>query len=179
MLSISPLLPQNMPISILIFSVSCSSQTAFVTQKNSKTSISTNKSVKSTGFHNQFLNQVNIVRAKSRQCGKKFFPAVPPLSLHSDLIQAAYKHSQDMFKHQFLGHTSSNGDTLAERMGKVKYSWQVVGENIAHNQNSIRQVIAAWLSSPGHCSNMMSADYTQTGVANVNKYWTQVYAAPK
>ena len=84
-----------------------------------------------------------------------------------------------MSKHQFLEHTSSNGDTLVERMQDVSYLWSAVGENIAHNQNSIGQVIEDWLSSPGHCSNMMSADYTQTGVANVNKYWTQVYATPK
>ena len=84
-----------------------------------------------------------------------------------------------MSENQFLEHTSSNGDTLIERLHNVNYLWSAVGENIAHNQNSIKQVIDDWLSSPGHCSNLMSDVYTQTGVALVNKYWTQVYAAPK
>jgi len=99
--------------------------------------------------------------------------------LNHKLSKAAQKHSQDMYRHQFLEHTSSNGDTLVERMKGVKYIWSAVGENIAHNQSSIGQVLDDWLGSPGHCSNIMSADYTQTGVANIHKYWTQVYAAPK
>lgn len=130
-------------------------------------------------FEQLFLSKVNVVRSRARKCGNKYFPATHALILNHSLTKAAYGHSKDMSKHQFLEHASSNGNTLAERMQDVKYVWRAVGENIAHNQNSIGQVIEDWLSSPGHCSNMMSADYTQTGVANVSKYWTQVYAAPK
>ena len=65
-----------------------------------------------------------------------------------------------------------------ERMQQIDYAWSAVAENIAHNQRTIAQVIQAWLSSPGHCSNLMSAEFTQTGVAVVNRYWTQVYATP-
>lgn len=137
------------------------------------------KAVPSTGFEKLFLSKVNIVRSKAKKCGDKYFPAAPALTLNHTLSKAAQKHSQDMSKYQFLEHTSSNGDTLVERMQDVNYMWSAVGENIAHNQNSIEQVIEDWLSSPGHCSNIMSADYTQTGIAIVNKYWTQVYAAPK
>jgi len=137
------------------------------------------KIITSANFEKIFLSKVNIVRAKARKCGDKYFPAAPALALNRTLSKAAHKHSQDMYKHQFLEHTSSNGDTLVERMQDVKYLWSAVGENIAHNQKSIGQVLEDWLSSPGHCSNIMSIDYTQTGVANVNRYWTQVYAAPK
>ncbi len=84
-----------------------------------------------------------------------------------------------MSENQFLEHASSNGDTLVERMQDVNYVWSAVGENLAHNQKTIQQVIADWLASPGHCSNLMSSDYTQAGVAVVNRYWTQVYATPK
>lgn len=133
----------------------------------------------SAEFEKLFLNKVNVVRSKARKCGDKYFTASHALILNHSLTKAAYRHSKDMSKHQFLEHTSSNGNTLAERMQGVNYAWRAVGENIAYNQKSIGQVIEDWLSSPGHCSNMMSADYTQTGVANVNKYWTQVYATPK
>lgn len=130
-------------------------------------------------FEKLFLSKINIVRSKARKCGDEYFPAAPALILNHTLNKAAHKHSQDMSKHQFLEHTSSNGDTLVKRMRDVNYLWSAVGENIAHNQSSIDQVIEDWLNSTGHCSNMMSADYTQTGIANVNKYWTQVYAAPR
>ncbi|MEJ2115163.1 MAG: CAP domain-containing protein [Gammaproteobacteria bacterium] len=121
---------------------------------------------------------VNNVRSKARMCGRKFFSAAPALDLNINLNKAAYKHSLDMYENQFLEHVSSNGNTLVERMQDANYSWNAVAENIAHNQKDIAHVIEDWLSSPGHCSNMMSADYTQTGVAQVNRYWTQVYAAP-
>lgn len=145
---------------------------------NNKASSKTN-SYSSNQFQQKFLQVVNQVRARARKCGEKYFPAAAALELNNNLNEAAYMHSLDMSKHQFLEHTSSNGDTLVERIQDANYAWRAIGENIAFNQNSIEQVIQDWLSSPGHCSNMMSADYTQTGVANVNRYWTQVYAAPK
>ena len=84
-----------------------------------------------------------------------------------------------LYKNKFLDHISSNGDTLADRAEKVNYKWRAIGENVAHNQRKIEQVLQDWLSSPGHCSNMMSSEYRHTGIAQVNWYWTQVYAAPK
>ena len=134
---------------------------------------------KASSIQHQFLIAVNSVRSKSRNCGQQKFPAAPALRLNNELNLAAYKHSLDMYENQFLDHTSSNGDTLVERMQQVDYLWRAVGENIAHNQKSIGQVIDDWLSSPGHCSNLMSDQYTETGVAQVQHYWTQVYATPE
>ncbi len=157
---------------VSVFLVSCASPQSATLENNVKAPITND-------FRHQFLQQVNIARAKGRKCGKEYFPAASPLILNDKLNQAAQKHSQDMFKHQFLEHLSSNGDTLAERIHKANYAWRAVAENIAHNQESIGQVVNDWLSSPGHCSNMMSRAYTQTGIAHINRYWTQVYATPK
>ena len=127
----------------------------------------------------QFLDKLNTIRAQGRECGDQYYPAVDALALNERLIQTAYRHSFDMSKHDYLDHISSNGDTLVERLQRSKYSWRVIAENIAHNQRSIEEVLEDWLSSPGHCSNMMSAEYRHTGMAQVNWYWTQVYASPK
>ena len=135
--------------------------------------------LESSQLEHDFLTATNRVRAKARKCGDKYFPAAPALRLNKSLNKAAYGHSLDMFENQFLEHTSSNGDTLVQRMIRVDYLWKAVGENIAHNQKTIMHVIEDWLSSPGHCSNIMSSAYTETGIAQVNRYWTQVYAAPK
>lgn len=127
-----------------------------------------------SSIQQQFLIAVNNVRSKPRKCGQQKYSAAPALRLNNDLNRAAYKHSLDMYENQFLDHISSNGDNLVERMQQVDYLWRAVGENIAHNQKSIEQVIDDWLSSPGHCSNLMSEEYTETGVALVKHYWTQV-----
>ena len=159
---------------ILIFIAACSSQNNYLNKFTLK-----QNTTNSDRFQNQFLLAVNKVRSEARKCGQKVFSAAPPLKLNKKLNTAAYQHSLDMAENQFLEHTSSNGDTLVQRMQGVNYSWSAVGENIAHNQKNLGQVIDDWLSSPGHCSNLMSSDYSQTGIAVVNKYWTQVYAAPK
>lgn len=138
-----------------------------------------NNSLSSASLEAQFLVEVNKVRSIGRRCGNKKFPAAPALTTSPKLSSAAHQHSLDMSENQFLDHVSSNGDTLVERVQEVNYAWRAVGENLAHNQKTIQQVISAWLSSPGHCSNLMSSDYTHAGVAVVNWYWTQVYASPK
>jgi uncharacterized protein YkwD len=74
---------------------------------------------------------------------KQFFPAAPALSLDGDLNQAAYKHLLNMYHHQFLEHTSSNGYTLAKCIERVNYSWRSIVENIAYNQKTTGQVIDA------------------------------------
>lgn len=160
-------------ITFILFFSACASST----QANKKIVKSTSNLP--SNFEQHFLTEVNRIRANSRICGNKKFPAAPPLELNAKLTSASHKHSLDMSNNQFLEHVSSNGDTLVERMRDVHYTWSAVGENLAYNQKTIHQVLEDWLSSPGHCSNLMSADYTQAGVAVVNGYWTQVYAAPK
>ncbi len=46
--------------------------------------------------------------------------------------------------------------------------------------------MAGWLSSPGHCANIMSADFTEMGAAHAIErsststiYWTQVFGSRK
>ena len=126
----------------------------------------------------QFIDKVNKLRAEGRKCGDNYFPAAEPLTANDLLLQTAYHHSLDMSEHEFLDHISSNGDTLVERLENADYSWRAIAENVAHNQRSIDEVLEDWLKSPGHCSNLMSVDYRYTGVAQVNWYWTQVYASP-
>ncbi len=158
---------------------SCASQSQLVLQEQSKhTKTETKQNRSELNLQQKFISKVNELRAQGRQCGKRYFPPAKPLIANNRLTKAALNHSRDMSKHKFLDHISSNGDTLVERLQKTKYAWRAIAENVAHNQPSIEQVLQDWLSSSGHCSNMMSADYVHTGVAQINWYWTQVYAAP-
>ena len=154
-------------------------QVAYQTRSTENSITATKQSRSTSALQQQFLFKLNKLRAQGRSCGDEYYPGVEPLTINDRLTKAAYLHSLDMSKHQFIDHISSNGDTLVERLDKVNYSWRAIGENVAHNQRTINQVLDDWLSSPGHCSNMMSADFHHTGVAHVNWYWTQVYASPK
>jgi uncharacterized protein YkwD len=91
-----------------------------------------------------------------------------------------------MVELEFFSHTGPEGLGTGERVDERNYSWSAVGENIAAGQNSVDQVVDGWLSSPGHCANIMRAEFTEMGAAKIeapgSKYsplWTQVFARPR
>jgi uncharacterized protein YkwD len=134
----------------------------------------------------EVLSLVNAARGKARKCGRKQFAAVPPLTLSAVLNRAALVHSQDMANKSFLEHRGSDGSMVGERTTRVGYKWRTVGENVANGAQTAQAVVELWLKSPGHCANIMTAGFTEMGIAfAVNResdagiYWTQVFAAPR
>ena len=53
------------------------------------------------------------------------------------------------------------------------YKSFMVGENIARGQQSIQEVMDAWIKSPDHCRNLMNAGFKEIGVSQYNDYWVQ------
>lgn len=122
---------------------------------------------------------------------------VPPLVWNENLYAAAYEHSFDLANSDTFSHIGSgtqyditgleNGyashyDERIKANGYEKY--KAIGENIAGGQESIDEVIEAWLNSSEHCSNLMNEKYKDVGVAiviNPNSqymiYWTQNFGA--
>ena len=134
----------------------------------------------------EMLNQVNQARVSSRSCGDDAMPAVAELSWNCQLRGAAQLHSSDMALVDFFSHTGSDGLSVGDRATASDYVWSSVGENIAAGQTTITQVMTGWLNSPGHCSNIMSARFTEFGSAVVittgseySHYWTQVFGSPR
>lgn len=137
-------------------------------------------------FADQMLAAVNAARAQARDCGGQMMPAVPALTWDYSLEQAAFVHSSNMANYNFFSHTGLNGDQPSDRVSDQGYSWSTVGENIAAGQKDLASVMDSWLKSPGHCKNIMSANYTQMGASSVTNssaqysiYWTQVFARPR
>lgn len=137
------------------------------------------------------LDAVNAARATARTCGGTAFPAVPPLTWNAQLADAARAHSADMAQNGYLGtasdagaaHTGSDGSTPQQRITKAGYVWRVSGENVAAGY-TVGDVVVGWLNSPGHCSNIMSPKYTETGVSyvfnsktNYNSFFTQDFGS--
>lgn len=134
----------------------------------------------------QILQRVNAARARERQCGKQRFPPVPALRWSAPLAAAALQHSGDMAEHSFFSHRGRDGNTAEKRTEDAGYAWRRVGENVAAGQGSPRQVVDGWLSSPGHCANIMNGNFTEMGAAYATNpdseatiYWTQVFATPR
>jgi uncharacterized protein YkwD len=132
------------------------------------------------------LDLVNAARGEARQCGRERYEAAPPLKLSTPLSAAASLHSLDMVARGTLAHEGSDGSVSGDRITRAGYIWQGSGENIAAGQLDAESVVAAWLSSPGHCATLMQPRFTETGVAfalapqqNPSIYWTQVFATPR
>jgi uncharacterized protein YkwD len=131
------------------------------------------------------LALTNRARGQGRTCGMRRFPPVPPLSLSPALTRAARAHSRDMAAHDFFSHAGSDGSSPGERIARAGYRWRMVGENIASGARTPRAVVAGWLASPHHCTNIMTAGFRQMGVAfAVNPAnaqvidWTEDFGTP-
>jgi len=122
------------------------------------------------------LQLVNEVRKKGCQCGDTYYPAASAVTWNEVLEKAATAHSKDMYQNKYFSHTSPSGTNAGTRIDAAGYKWKTYGENIAMGYNNEKAVIDGWLSSPGHCKNIMGSAYKEMGVANVNGYWTQVFA---
>jgi uncharacterized protein YkwD len=132
------------------------------------------------------LALVNAARGESRRCGRRRQDAVPPVTLSRALTEASQRHADDMAGPGAFDHRGSDGSQPPERVSRTGYRWRATGENIAAGQVSADEVVASWLASPGHCTNVMGPQFTEMGVAyalapseNPAIYWTQVFAAPQ
>lgn len=123
------------------------------------------------------LQLVNDVRKKGCQCGDTWYPPASAVTWNDLLEKAATKHSRDMFEHKYFSHASGDGTKAGARIEAVGYRWKTYGENIAMGYISEKEVVNGWVSSPGHCKNLMNSSYKEMGVANVGNYWTQEFAA--
>jgi len=104
-----------------------------------------------------------------------------PVTLNAKLSKAAQDHSKDMASHQNMSHTGSDGSDPGERITRAGYSWSAYGENVAYGYSTPEQVMAAWMSSPGHKRNILTCGFKEIGVglAQPGSYWTQDFGTAR
>jgi len=133
-------------------------------------------------FKSEFLYRINKLRAEGCNCGDEFMPPVTPLTWNEQLELAAYGHAQDMFLKRYFDHISKDGSKLRDRIFATGYTYNgyksfFIGENIAMGQRSIGEVMDGWISSEGHCRNLMNPNFKEVGIALVKSYWVQDFGA--
>lgn len=157
--------------------------------------------VLSAATKQNYLTTINNARTVARSCGQfGSFPAVPAVSWSDKLYKAAYEHSQDLtesntFSHDGSGTASdwsgfllSKQSSMTDRVATYNYVWSRISENISAgtSRDTAQEAVDSWLSSDGHCKNIMDANVTQVGMALSSKqgttftyYWTQNFAKPR
>jgi len=128
----------------------------------------------------------NAARAEARFCGEVSMPPAPPLDWNCTLGMIALAHSEDMGNQDFFDHTGSDGLSPFDRMDNAGYPYRYAGENIAAGQPDVTTVMSGWIASPGHCKNLMSADFTEMGggiystaTGSFSIYWTVDFGTPR
>jgi uncharacterized protein YkwD len=96
---------------------------------------------------------------------------LPLLRENAKLRRAAAGHSADMITRRFFEHTSPGGSTFVQRIMATRYAsrrvaWSL-GENLAWGTGSLatpREIMKAWMTSPGHKANVVKRSYREIGI---------------
>ncbi len=99
---------------------------------------------------------------------------LPLLKENGRLRRAAARHTTDMVNRRFFEHTTPNGVTMVDRIRAARYvprnaGW-ALGENLAWGTGSLatpRQIMRAWMDSPGHRANVVKRAYREIGIGVV------------
>lgn len=133
-----------------------------------------------SALEGQVLDLVNQVRAEGANCGSEGdFGSTEPLFLDPALTCAARIHSKDMADRGYFNHDTPEGVSPWDRMAEAGYqSNGPRGENIAFGSTSADGVMNLWMTSDGHCSNIMDPNFNQIGIGyHEGDLWTQTFGA--
>jgi len=88
-----------------------------------------------------------------------------------------------MINKNYFSHQSPTYGSPFDMMKSFGLRFSAAAENIAYGQRTAKEVVNAWMNSPGHRANILSRSYTETGVgaakkANGTLYWTQMFMKP-
>ncbi|GGU86201.1 hypothetical protein GCM10010260_19040 [Streptomyces filipinensis] len=125
-----------------------------------------------SGVVARIVQLVNAERAKA---------GCQALTLNPALTKAAQAHSADMAAHQNMSHTGSDGSSPGDRITGAGYNWSAYGENVAYGYATADEVMAGWMSSPGHRANILNCSFQEIGVglAQPGSYWTQDFGTAR
>ena len=97
------------------------------------------------------------------------------LRLNPRLSMAARAHSGDMVAKHYFDHVSKTGKDVVDRLYRTGYlgdvqTW-IVGENLAWGtggRSTPKQILSAWMHSPGHRQNILTARFREIGIGVVD-----------
>ncbi len=91
-----------------------------------------------------------------------------PLTLNSQLNQAAITKANDILAKQYFDHVAPDGTQPADLVTATGYAYLRVGENLAlGNFTTDNDLVSAWMNSPGHRANILAPNFSEIGIAAV------------
>ena len=116
------------------------------------------------------LDGINALREAAGQ---------PPVSMDAALNAAAATHSRDMSVQNRPWHFGSDGSSPIDRIKRVGYTGNLVGENISETYETELETLAAWMNEEVPRRVILSPDARKMGFAwlqedNGKIWWTLV-----
>lgn len=117
-----------------------------------------------------YTQQVVVLVNKERTTA-----GLKPVTGLDSLNKVAAAKATDMRTNQYFSHTSPTYGSPFDMMTAFGITYRAAGENIAMGQKTPQEVMTAWMNSPGHRKNILSADFNYIGVGYDNNYWVQEF----
>ena len=109
----------------------------------------------------------DLINAYRKENGLK------PLTLNTELTNAAKAHARDLAKWDRISHYGSDGSNPWDRVKRAGYNAKVAAENVGTGQISFDEVLKGWRESPGHNRNLLMSDVDNIGIALVQESKTE------
>lgn len=117
----------------------------------------------SASFDSSALTVQGIIDGTNVERTKK---GIQSLAHNKTLDKSAEAKLEDMFSKQYFEHVSPAGTSISDVVTKAGYNYIVVGENLAlGNFGGDKNVMLAWMNSPGHRANILDGRFQEIGVA--------------
>jgi uncharacterized protein YkwD len=81
-------------------------------------------------------------------------------------------HSSYQSQINSMTHTGAGGSDGGQRIAAAGFSWSGWGENIGWSDPGAAAMLQGWVTSPGHCQNLMNPIFTHIGWSRVGAYDT-------
>ena len=131
----------------------------------------------------QALQRINALRAAGAACAAA--GSAGALAFDARLNASAWALARDLAERDTLSHADAQQRPLRERLRAAGYALGSAAENVAAGQPDIDAVLAAWLTSPTHCENLMGREYVDAGLAcaqrggtRYERFWVLQLARP-
>lgn len=107
------------------------------------------------------------------------------LAWETRLAASAHEQAVDLALRDRLSHVDAMQRGFAARLQSVGYRAAGAGENLAAGQVSVDDALRAWVASPPHCANLMKPEFSDVGLACVQRrgsryerFWVAHLGAP-
>jgi len=104
---------------------------------------------------------LRLVNEKRREAG------ITELILRSELVPVARSHAEDMWKRNYFGHYSPDGENVGDRLDKANASYVTAGENLALAP-TVQTAHTGLMNSEGHRKNILDPDFKRVGIGVID-----------